>query len=193
MGYRLSGSYWFSSAVEVMLGAGYDENAVPDSTLEPALIDMDKVTASLGARFKMLDDSLALAATFTQVVYFTRDINPESQEPALYAMRQQVLARTECRRQIRAVHQPAQPKRRIYLLDSMSFDAIKAKLTRLQCCREHLRRRLHHAYLFAGPVGVEKRWLRTRLQQRFSARRLQKINSAAVYVGLLARTNRDGT
>ncbi|MGC6417902.1 MAG: OmpP1/FadL family transporter [Bradymonadia bacterium] len=83
MGYRLGGSYWFSSAVEVMLGAGYDENAVPDSTLEPALIDMDKVTASLGARFKMLDDSLALAATFTQVVYFTRDINPESQESAL--------------------------------------------------------------------------------------------------------------
>ena len=49
-----------------------------------------------GARFKMLDDSLAFVATFTQVVYFTRDINPEFRNRRLCAMRQRglVLGRT---------------------------------------------------------------------------------------------------
>jgi long-subunit fatty acid transport protein len=83
MSYRLGGSYWVNDGVELMLGAGYDMNAVPDSTLEPALIDMDKATASLGARFMLLDSAFALATTFTQVIYFTREVDPAAQEAAL--------------------------------------------------------------------------------------------------------------
>ncbi len=83
MAFRLGGSYWLSDASELMVGAGFDQNAVPDSTLEPALIDMDKVTASLGARFVLLDKAFAIATTFTQVIYFERDIDPSVQEPAL--------------------------------------------------------------------------------------------------------------
>lgn len=71
---------------ELYVGAGYDASAVPDSTVEPALYDADKVTAALGARFLLSRDeetkqnNLILAATYTQVIYFGRDITPRPDE-----------------------------------------------------------------------------------------------------------------
>jgi long-chain fatty acid transport protein len=75
-GLRAGGSYWVSPAVELLLGAGYDSNAVPSSTIDPALFDMDKATVSAGGRLKLAGEKLVLDATFTQVIYFTRTVAP---------------------------------------------------------------------------------------------------------------------
>ena len=77
IGVRLGYSRFINDRFEFFLGAGVDESAVPDETLDPSLYDADKFTGSIGARFQMLSDkSLALATTYTQVVYFERDIQP---------------------------------------------------------------------------------------------------------------------
>ena len=73
---RAGGSYWISPTFEVFLGAGFDQNAVPDKTLEPALFDTDKYTASAGARFVLLEEALALGTTYTQVIYMDRETDP---------------------------------------------------------------------------------------------------------------------
>jgi hypothetical protein len=54
---------------------------VPDETLEPALYDAEKVTAGLGGRFSLFDDSLGIAATYTQVIYFDRETDPWPRDP----------------------------------------------------------------------------------------------------------------
>ena len=48
-GIRAGVSHWFTPGIEGFLGAGYDSNAVPDETIDPALMDMDKITASIVA------------------------------------------------------------------------------------------------------------------------------------------------
>lgn len=77
-GVRGGASYWFSPDLELMVGAGWDGSAVPDHTMDPVLMDMPKVTASLGARYEMLDDHMALAFTYTQVFYMEREIDRET-------------------------------------------------------------------------------------------------------------------
>ena len=70
-----AGASWFANRnIELFLGAGFDSNAVPDSTLDPSFYDMNKLTFSAGARGVMVKDRLALALTYTQVVYLDRDI-----------------------------------------------------------------------------------------------------------------------
>jgi long-chain fatty acid transport protein len=71
-GGRLSASYWFSDDFEGVLGVGYDGNAIPDSTLEPALQDYEKFTASLGG-ILTLSDTVAVSLTATNVFYSERD------------------------------------------------------------------------------------------------------------------------
>jgi long-chain fatty acid transport protein len=73
-GYALHvGATWFAKKwFELQLGATFDANVVPDSTLDPAFIDQNKVLAVLGARFKMLRDRLSLGLTWTQVIYLAR-------------------------------------------------------------------------------------------------------------------------
>jgi long-chain fatty acid transport protein len=71
-GARLSGSYWPIDDLEVIAGVGYDSNAIPDETLEPALYDMDKVTASLGAGYQFTPN-VGLVLTGTNVFYSERD------------------------------------------------------------------------------------------------------------------------
>jgi len=73
---RGGASYWTSPAVELLFGAGYDANAVPDDVVEPALYDTDKYTLTGGVRLELLDDALALAMTYTQVIYNDRVIAP---------------------------------------------------------------------------------------------------------------------
>ncbi len=73
---RAGASYWLNDDVELVAGGGFDTNSVPDRTLEPALFDTDKFTASAGARLEFMDDALALGLTYTQVIYTERDVKP---------------------------------------------------------------------------------------------------------------------
>ena len=68
-GVRLGASYWFIPEVEGFLGAGYDSSAVPVEMLDPALIDMDKISLSLGARWQIIRH-LALSFTATELIFF---------------------------------------------------------------------------------------------------------------------------
>jgi long-chain fatty acid transport protein len=72
MGVRAGYSHFLNDTIELYAGGGWDQNAVPDAYLEPALYDADKVTATVGGRFSLLDNALGLAATYTQVIYFDR-------------------------------------------------------------------------------------------------------------------------
>jgi long-chain fatty acid transport protein len=71
-GVKLSGSYFVGEPLEIMLGAGYDGNAIPDEALDPALMDFHDISASLGARYQVVDP-MFVALTFTQLFYFSRD------------------------------------------------------------------------------------------------------------------------
>lgn len=73
-GLRLGGSYWLSEMLEMYLGGGYDANAAPDQGVDPSLFDMDKISVALGARHSFADQALRLGLTFTQVIYFSRNI-----------------------------------------------------------------------------------------------------------------------
>ncbi len=73
-GIRGGVSRWLSEELELYVGAGYDSNAASDVGIDAALIDMDKVTASLGARISFLDGRLAVMPTLTHVFYFEREV-----------------------------------------------------------------------------------------------------------------------
>ncbi|MBL4683910.1 MAG: outer membrane protein transport protein [Nannocystaceae bacterium] len=71
-GVRLGASYWFLPNLEGYLGAGYDSSAVPLETLDPALMDMNKYTLSMGARWQ-ISKRVGAALTSTQVFYASTD------------------------------------------------------------------------------------------------------------------------
>jgi len=77
---RAGGSTWLSDGVELTFGAGFDGNAVPDSTVEPAFYDTEKVTLTVGVRAE-LTSALKLEATFTQVIYPDRTVAPRGRVP----------------------------------------------------------------------------------------------------------------
>lgn len=83
VGVRGGGSYWINEAVELSLGLGYDSNAVPDETLEPALVDFDDVSVALQGRFRATD-WWTLSLGYTQIFYVPRDTFGKSKtaEPA---------------------------------------------------------------------------------------------------------------
>jgi long-chain fatty acid transport protein len=72
-GIRAGGSWWAAEGTELILGLGYDGNAVPDKTVDPALYDTEKYTIALGGRFSLSDD-LHLSVTYTQVIYPERTV-----------------------------------------------------------------------------------------------------------------------
>ena len=76
-GARIGVSYWFLEPLETYFGLGYDSSAVPDQTLDASLLDLEKVTVSLGAKWQATK-WFALAATSTQVIYFSKDTNGQS-------------------------------------------------------------------------------------------------------------------
>jgi long-chain fatty acid transport protein len=76
-GVRLGGSYWFLPQLEGFLGVGFDSNAVPVQTLDPALIDMNKMSVSVGARWQMIRH-LAVSLTSTELFFFTVDTKGEN-------------------------------------------------------------------------------------------------------------------
>jgi long-chain fatty acid transport protein len=71
-GVRLGASYFVRDNVELYLGAGYDANVIPDKTLDPSMIDQEKVTVSAGGRLELVRRKLGLALTYTQVIYLDR-------------------------------------------------------------------------------------------------------------------------
>ena len=70
--FRLGGSYFFSDRFELAGSLAYDSNVIPDRTLDPALMDMNKILIELGARYRATD-WLALNFTFNDIVYLARD------------------------------------------------------------------------------------------------------------------------
>lgn len=71
-GVRLGASYWFLPQLEGFLGVGYDSSAVPLETLDPALMDMNKMSVSAGARWQIIKN-LGMALTSTELFFFTTD------------------------------------------------------------------------------------------------------------------------
>lgn len=71
-GARMGGSYWVVPEVELFLGAGYDSNAIPDNTLEPALTDFQKASLAGGLRFQ-IGDTFAAALNYTHLFYIERN------------------------------------------------------------------------------------------------------------------------
>lgn len=73
---------------ELLFGAGWDGNAIPDATLEPALMDMNKFSLSLGTRLD-LSSKAALMLTATNIFYQERDTRAEAfRQPWAEATRQ---------------------------------------------------------------------------------------------------------
>jgi long-chain fatty acid transport protein len=81
-GVRLGGSYWVTPPAEVFLSMAYDSNAVPDETLEPTVIDMNKVVANGGVRYTLPNQRFALMASLTQVFYADRTTEPRARDGA---------------------------------------------------------------------------------------------------------------
>ncbi len=76
-GVRLGASYWFLPQLEAYLGLGYDSSAVSVKTLDPALMDMNKISVSLGARWQIVRQ-FAMAFTVSEIAYLkvnTKDKN----------------------------------------------------------------------------------------------------------------------
>lgn len=73
-GVKVSGSYYLNDRIEIGAGIGFDSNAIPDYTLDPALMDMNKIAFDLGGNFQVVD-WLAIMVQFTEVMYLTRDTN----------------------------------------------------------------------------------------------------------------------
>lgn len=71
-GVRAGASYWFIPNVEAFAGVGFDSSAVRPSTVDSALLDMHKMSFSLGARWQIVRQ-FALALTVTDIAYFKLD------------------------------------------------------------------------------------------------------------------------
>ena len=76
-GIRGGGSYWVIPSLELYLGAGYDSNAIPDSTLEPALTDFQKASVAGGLRFEV-SELFGAALSYTHIFYVPRDTSGKS-------------------------------------------------------------------------------------------------------------------
>ncbi len=76
-GVRVGGSYWFLPQLEGYLGLGYDSTAVPIETIDPALIDMHKMSLSVGARWQIIKH-FAMALTSTELFFFKVDTNGDN-------------------------------------------------------------------------------------------------------------------
>ena len=88
VGVRGSASYYLlDQDLEVFAGGSWDGNAVPDSTLEPAFIDMSKFTLEAGGRY-VIADHVGLMLTFTNVFYSDRTVEGESYQQFLNRSRQ---------------------------------------------------------------------------------------------------------
>jgi long-chain fatty acid transport protein len=79
-GVRGGASYWIDPKKELVAGLSFDSSAVPDYTIDPALIDMNKMVATLGGRFT-LGTNVLLNLSYTHVFYFDRDVPTRADDP----------------------------------------------------------------------------------------------------------------
>jgi long-chain fatty acid transport protein len=76
-GLRAGGSWWPTDALELNLGFTFDSNAVPDDTLEPALMDAHKVIGTVGAVYDL--GPVTLEGTIGNVYYLKRETDPRAE------------------------------------------------------------------------------------------------------------------
>lgn len=76
-GVRVGASYWVIAPLELYAGLGFDSSAVPRQTLDAALMDAHKFSASLGARWQIIKN-FALALTLTDIAYLKVDTRGKS-------------------------------------------------------------------------------------------------------------------
>src|SRR5262249_48660331 len=77
-GVRAGFSDWIRPDVELFAGIGFDSNAVPAKTLDPALMDFNKFTAALGARIQFIKN-LAGELSYTHFFFLSRHTAGESE------------------------------------------------------------------------------------------------------------------
>ncbi|MBL4633072.1 MAG: outer membrane protein transport protein [Kofleriaceae bacterium] len=78
-GLRLGGSYWLDEDKEITAGLTYDSSAVPDRSIDPSLLDQDKIVGSIGGRMK-INDNMLVNLSYTHVYYFERDVAPRERD-----------------------------------------------------------------------------------------------------------------
>jgi hypothetical protein len=78
-GFGGGGSWWPSSSLELSANLRLDTNAVPDSTLEPALMDANKVIGMLAARYTR--GKVTVDLTVAEVGYAKRTTDPRAVDP----------------------------------------------------------------------------------------------------------------
>lgn len=71
-GVKVSGSWYLNDRIELGAGVGFDSSSIPDNTLDPALMDMNKLAFDLGGNFQVAK-FLAIMVQFTEVMYMSRD------------------------------------------------------------------------------------------------------------------------
>jgi long-chain fatty acid transport protein len=76
---RVGGAYELNDKAEVNAGVMFDSNAVPDETLEPALIDTNKIIGQLGGRYQATKN-VGISGTLGYVAYFSRSTDPRPDE-----------------------------------------------------------------------------------------------------------------
>lgn len=80
VGGRLGVSYWPMSSLELLAGGGWDGNAVPDETLDAALMDMEKGFVNLGARLSLWQERMIVSLTLSQWIYADRTLSPRPRD-----------------------------------------------------------------------------------------------------------------
>ncbi|MBA3547534.1 MAG: outer membrane protein transport protein [Nannocystis sp.] len=71
-GVRAGGSYWVIPQLETYAGLGFDSSAVRPQTLDAALMDMNKLSFSIGARWQIVRQ-FGMALTISDIHYFKVD------------------------------------------------------------------------------------------------------------------------
>jgi long-chain fatty acid transport protein len=77
-GARLGFSYFPTKKLELLGGIGFDSNAIPAENLDPALMDSDDLSATIGVSSEV-SDSLSLGAQYTHIQFFDRDTRGQSE------------------------------------------------------------------------------------------------------------------
>ena len=73
-------SYWAKPRFELNGSLTYDTNAIPDETLDPTFIDMNKTVATIGGRYHLMGDRYTLSLALTQVLYDDRSVAPRARD-----------------------------------------------------------------------------------------------------------------
>jgi long-chain fatty acid transport protein len=74
-GVRVGASWWVTPCVALLGGLTFDTTAIPDETMDPALMDSNKIIGNIGADIGVIDE-LRLLVALSHVQYFDRTIAP---------------------------------------------------------------------------------------------------------------------